>query len=78
MLNIHSDVMSVMGCGGCVVDHNNFVREDQGLNQPAAVSKLGQYFHPILPVTFRRDTKSCWFLLPGVYARGSIRSDTKK
>ena len=39
-------------------------------------SKLRQFRNPRLPVSFGRDTKSRWFLLSGVYARGSKRSHT--
>ena len=31
---------------------------------------LTNFIHPALPVSFRRDTKSRWLILPGVYARG--------
>ena len=37
---------------------------------------LGNFVHPTLPVYFRRDSKSRWSLLPGVYARGSQISHT--
>ena len=37
---------------------------------------LGNPIHPTLPVSFGRDTKSRWFLLSGVYDRGSKRSHT--
>ena len=37
---------------------------------------LGNFIHPTLPVSFGRDTKSSWSLLPGVYASGSKRSHT--
>ena len=32
---------------------------------------LTNFVHPNLPVSFGRDTKSCWSLISGVYARGS-------
>ena len=32
---------------------------------------FGKFVYPTLPVFFRRDTKSRWPFLPGVYARGS-------
>ena len=38
---------------------------------------LGNFVHPTLPVSFGRDTKSRWSLLPGVYARGSKISHTR-
>ena len=37
---------------------------------------LGNFVHLTLPVSFGRDTKSRWFFLSGVYARGSKRSHT--
>ena len=37
---------------------------------------LGNFVHPTLPVSFRRDAKSRWSLLPSVYARGSKMSHT--
>ena len=37
---------------------------------------FGNFLYPTLPVSFGRDTKSCWSLLSGVYARGSERSHT--
>ena len=47
-----------------------------GSNPAEAVWKLGNFLYPTLPVSFRRDTKSRWPLLSGVYARGSERSHT--
>ena len=38
---------------------------------------LGNFIHLTLPVSFRRDTKSRWSLLSGVYARGNERSHTR-
>ena len=35
---------------------------------------FGNFLYPTLPVSFGRDTKSRWYLLSGVYARGSKRS----
>ena len=32
---------------------------------------MDSFVHPTLHVSFERVTKSCWSLLPGVYARGS-------
>ena len=37
---------------------------------------LGNFVHPTLPVSFERDNKSHWSLLPGVYVRGSKISHT--
>ena len=34
---------------------------------------FGNFFYPTLPMYFRRDTKSRWSFLFGVYARGSKR-----
>ena len=39
---------------------------------------LDSFVHPTLHVSFRKDTKSRWSLLPGVYARASKRSHTGK
>ena len=42
-----------------VADRWTVGREDQGLNPPAAISKLGGSFvHPTLPVYFGRNSKS--------------------
>ena len=61
------------GPGGCVVERRTFGR----CSKPrAAVSKLGQFIHPTLPVCFGRDTKSCWFFLSDVSARKSKISRT--
>ena len=45
---------------------------------PTAVSKLRQFRSPYICLyeSFGRDTKSRWFLLSRVYARGSKRSHT--
>ena len=40
------------------------------------LGNLGKFIYPTLPVSFGRDTKRCWSLLSGVYARGSKRSHT--
>ena len=47
-------------------------------NHQLPFQNLGKFVHPTLLVSFGRDTKSCWSLLPGVYARGrgSKRSHT--
>ena len=47
--------------------------EDQG-SSPPAFRNLRNLVHSTLPMSFGRDTKSRWSLLPGVYARGSKRS----
>ena len=60
-----------VGSGGHVVDRRTGSRGDSGSIPPIAVS-----FTPHLPVSFRRDTKSRWSLLSGVYARGSERSNS--
>ena len=39
---------------------------------------LGNLIYHTLPVFFGGDTKSCWSILPGVYARGSKRTHTGK
>ena len=62
---------------GCVVrEMSEFNRGDGGSIPPAAVSKLANFVHLTLPVSFGRDTKSRWSLLYGVYARGCKRSHT--
>ena len=45
-------------------------------NHLMPVQNLGNFVHPTLPVSFGRETKSRWSLLPGVYTRGSKRSHT--
>ena len=58
--------------GGHVVECRTVNRGDGGSIPPTAVSKLRQFlFTPHLPVSFGRDTKIRWSLLPVVYARGS-------
>ena len=61
-----------------MVEHRTFGQGDQGSKPPAAISKLRQFHSPTLPVSFRRDTESCWSFLAGVYARGSKRSYTEE
>ena len=39
-----------------------------------SLRNFGNSVYPSLPVSFGWDTKSCWSLLSGVYARGSKRS----
>ena len=34
--------------------------EDDGSIPPPPFRRLGNFFHPILPVSFRRDAKSRW------------------
>ena len=41
------------------------------------VRNFGNSVNPSLPVSFGWDTKSCWSLLSGVYARGSKRFHLK-
>ena len=65
-----------MGSGGCVVERQAVNQGDSGSISPSAVSFFVISFTPHLPVSFRRDTKSRWSLLSGVYARGSKRSHT--
>ena len=50
-------------------------QEDQSLSSHAV---MGNFVHPTLPVSSKRNTKSSWSLVPGVYARGSKRSHTGK
>ena len=52
------------------LEHRTVDRKD-GSSPPAAVTKFGQFsFTPFLG----RDTKSRWFPLPAVYAKGSKTS----
>ena len=39
-----------------------------------SLQNFGNSVYAALPVSFGGDTKSCWSLLSGVYARGSKRS----
>ena len=56
---------------------SDFSVEGTGVqNHLLPFQNLGKFVHPTLLVSFGRDTKSRWFLLPGVYARGSKRSNT--
>ena len=71
-----SNTPTRMGSGGRAVERRTVNRGDGGSIPPTAVSKLGNFFTPHLPVSFGRDTKSRWSLLSGVYARGSKRSHT--
>ena len=57
-----------MGSGGHTVECRTVNRGDGG--------SIPISFTPHLPVSFRRDIKSQWSLLSGVYARGSKRSHT--
>ena len=41
-----------------------------------SIRNFGNSVYPALPVHFGGDSKSCRFLLSGVYARGSKRSHT--
>ncbi|KAK2188177.1 hypothetical protein NP493_142g03011 [Ridgeia piscesae] len=52
-----------MGSGGRAVERRTVNRGDGGSIPPTAVSKLGNFFTPHLPVSFGRDTKSRWSLL---------------
>ena len=80
-----------VGRGGRVLQRRTFGRGDRGSKPPVAERRtfrskvqnhllpfqnLGKFVHPTLLVSFGRDTKSRWSLLPGVYARGSKRSHT--
>ena len=42
----------------------------------APLGNVGNFIYPTLPVSFGRDTKTCWSLLSAVYARGSKRAHT--
>ena len=52
---------------------------DRGSKPPVALSKLRQYCSPHFVNVFQnRLRQSSWFLLHGVYGRGSKRSHTGK
>ena len=61
-----------------MVERQAFGQRDQGLKPPPPFQSLGNFVHPTLPVSFRRDSKSCWSLLSGVYARRNKRSHAGK
>jgi len=54
----------------------NGERWSRGRSHLKPFQNLGNFVHLTLPVSFRRDTKSRWSLLSGVYARESKRSHT--
>ena len=62
---------SCVGSGGRAVERWTVNRGDGGSIPPTAVSKLAISFIPLLSVSFGRDTKHRWSLLPGVCARES-------
>ena len=47
-------------------------------NHPLLFRNLGNFIHPTLPMSFRRDTKSRCSLLSGGCARGSKRPHARK
>ena len=53
-------------------------QEDGGSIPPPLFQNLANFIHPTLPVSFGRDSKSCWSLLSGVCAKGSKRSQAGK
>ena len=65
-----------VGCGGRVVERRAFGRRDRGSKPPPPFRSLDNFVHPTLPVSFGKDSKSRWFLLSGVCARGRKRSHT--
>ena len=65
-----------VGSGGRAVERRTVNRGDGGSIPPTTASKLRQFRLPHICLSFGRDTKSRWFLLSGVYARGSKRSHT--
>ena len=67
-----------MGHGCHVVERQAFSRRDRGSKPHLPFRSFGNFFHSTLPVSFGRDSKSCWSLLFGVYARGSKRSHAGK
>ena len=63
-----------MGHGSRVVERRAFGQREP----PLPFQSLGNFIYPTLPVSFGRDSKSCWSLLSDVYARGSKRSHAGK
>ena len=57
--------------GGQVVERQTFGRRDLGSKPPPSFRSLGNFIYPNLSVSFERDSKTCWSLLSGVYARES-------
>ena len=51
----------------CLMIRATACREDGGSTPPLLFRSLGNFVYPTLPVSFRRDTKSHWSLLSGVY-----------
>ena len=59
----------------CTMFESVCVFEGNGVqNHLLPFQNLCNFVHPTLPMSFGRDTKSRWSLLPGVYARGSKQS----
>ena len=58
-----------------MVERRTVDQEGGGSIPPTAVSKLRQFHYPTY-ACLSEDTKSRWYLLSGVYARGSKRSHT--
>ena len=67
-----------MGRGSRVVECRASGRRDRGSKPPLPFQSLGNFIYPTLPVSFGGDSKSCWSLLSGVYARGNKRSHAGK
>ena len=72
---------------GCISYHNIswgavVARNNAGLSVEVVqfhlppFRNLSNFVHPVICLSFGRDTKSRWSLLSGVYARGSKRSHT--
>ena len=65
---------TLVGHGSRVVERRAFGQREP----PLPFQSLGNFIYPTLPVSFGRDSKNCWSLLSGVYARGSKRSHAGK
>ena len=65
-----------MGSGGRAVERRTVNRGTVVQSHLPPFRNLGNFITPHLPVSLRRDTKSRWSLLSGVYVRGSKRSHT--
>ena len=60
--------MYLVGRGGCVLERRTLVEGIGVRNHLLQFKNLGNFVHPTLLMSFRRDTKSHWSLLSGIYA----------
>ena len=54
-----------------MVERRAFSQRDKDSKPPPPFRSLGNFVHPTLPVSFGRDSKSCWSLL-SVVGEGSV------